>query len=405
MAMSDVGALLESEGASAGEEDGDEREATPLWQSAVLFALAVLVIQGQVFFVSCAINLGLRHLILPKGIAYEKEFQPDYQQPNPVAYVPILEDNYLTSGQLLHKLEDARGLLVQDGSYFDVWLKLSLPYSSTNENLFQVQVDLLALNSTTVFTARRACLMRRQNSLLRHAKLVAFAPLYVLGLLKDGEETLYFRVVSKFRQGSITGVGDTKVSQLRVSLLPQRGRDPPEVYGAAAHVLVKLSYLQHFLYHYPVTSFVTLSCGLAVGLNVLLLGIIVAIVLAFLFGGPALEQDDGDGEGASGVTSDEDEEGGSSPKGQAAGSGKGGSEQGDRDEETTSGLTNVDFEGGAGGRKESSAGEQGEGEQSTAWGTSASDASAGAPGNESDAQVLKKGSKKFITETQARRRA
>ena len=65
----------------------------------------------------------------------------------------------------------------------------------------------------------------------------------------------------------------------------------------------------------------------------------------------------------------------------------------------------MDFEGGAGGRKESSAGEQGEGEQSTAWGTSASDASAGAPGNESDAQVLKKGSKKFITETQARRRA
>ncbi|QDZ19143.1 hypothetical protein HOP50_02g16570 [Chloropicon primus] len=387
----------EEEGTSweAEEEREGENEGTPVWQSALLFVTAALVIQGQIFLFSCALNLGVRHYVLPKDIAYQREFHPDYQAVQPVAYVPMLEEKFLTSGQLLHEPEDSSGLLVREGSYFDVWLKLSLPYSVKNEALFQVQVDLLALNSSSVFSSRKTCMMKRQNYLLRHVKLAVFAPLYLLGFLQDGEETLYFPVVDKFEQGKITNVGPTEVSQLRVTILSQKDRDPPEIYQAEAHILVKLNLLQHFLYHYPITSFVALSCALTVAMNVLLLGLIVVVLSAFLLGGFSLERTE---ETEDGLEGGEKGEGAPAPENDAAG---------EVDETETSGLTNVDL-GGADeevrGQANESSGEDVRDNTGPSWEPSTSMSEDMSEDTQSTS-ILKTGSKKFITEEQARRRA
>lgn len=387
--------LVEDEGL----EDDSEGE-VPLWQSAILFIVAALVIQAQVFFVSCVVNIVLRQFVLPKGIAYKREFHPDYQAPEPVAHIPILDDKYLTSGQLLQKPEEA-GLLVRDGSYFDVWLRLSLPYTEKNEALFQVQVDLLAMNASSVFSARKTCLMRRKNFLLRHFRLAALGPLYLAGFLQDGEETLYFPVVTKFKQGSIGKVADVKVSQLRVTLLPQKDRDPPELYQSEAHVLIKLNFVQHFMYHYPITSFIVLSCALAVVLNSLLMGVFLAVLAALFLGGGSEDDDDEEegGERGSSGSEDESEEAKGGP-----------SEDQNSSKVSTEGvITDFDEEGGGEAKPretDTAQGTEDESSDPTPWQptttTSPSDAS---PENASTrTQVLKTGSKKYITETQARQR-
>jgi len=306
--------LLEADSTAAAltgdDDEGEEGElgesGTGLWQSVLLFTLAVLVIEGQVLFVSCVFNVILRQLVLPKGIAFQRTFHPDYQLAQPAAFVPILYDKYLTSGQLLQEAPAGdSGLIVRDGSYFDVWLKIALPYSEENSPLFQVQVDLIAPNASVLFSARKNCLMTRENAVLKYAKMAFFWPLYLFGFRDNSDETLYFPVVSRFRQGQIENVGEAKVSQLKVSLLPQRDKAPPEIYSAEAHVLVKLNVAQHFMYHYPVTSFVLLTAATAAAVNSLLVGLLV-FVLIFLLLGNAEEREGGDDEGPATDLSGED---------------------------------------------------------------------------------------------------
>ncbi len=304
--------LLEADsaaGALTGDDDDDggevelDAQGTGLWQSVLLFALAVLVIEGQVLFVSCVFNVILRQLVLPKGIAFQRPFHPDYQLPQPAALVPILDDRFLTSGQLLQEAPPGdSGLMVREGSYFDVWLKIALPYSEENSPLFQVQVDLLAPNASVLFTARKNCLMKKENAVLKYAKMAFYWPLYLFGFADNSDETLYLPVVSRFKQGHIENVGEAKVAQLRVSFLPQRDKPPPEIYSAEAHILVKLSRVQHFMYHYPVTSFAMLTGATATVVNGLLLGLLVFVLLFLLLGSSAEgRENDGDGDGDEGT--------------------------------------------------------------------------------------------------------
>jgi hypothetical protein len=292
--------LTDTEG--EGEDPSTYTSLFQVWQSTLVVIVAVLVIQAQVFFASSLFNVLLRWWVLPKGNAFTIPFHPDYQEQHPAAYIPMLEDKYLTSGQMVEKQpQDGSGLLVRDGSYFDVWLKLSLPYSAKNEDLFQVQVDLLAPNSSVVFSDRKACLMTKKSFLFRHLKLVAFAPLYLSGFMDQEQQVLYFPVVDRFKQGNV----DQVVSQLKVSLLPQAGNDPPELYEAEAHILVKLNMIQHFMYHYPITSFAVFSLFTALFLNSILLGLLLVVLVAIMFG---LSDSTGDSGGDSSSEKEEEEE-------------------------------------------------------------------------------------------------
>lgn len=283
-----------------GEDPNTYTSLFQVWQSTLVVIVAVLAIQAQVFFASSLFNVLLRWWVLPKGNAFTIPFHPDYQEQHPAAYIPMLEDKYLTSGQMVEEQpQDGSGLLVRDGSYFDVWLKLSLPHSAKNEDLFQVQVDLLAPNSSVVFSDRKACLMTKQSFLFRHLKLVAFAPLYLSGFMDQEQQVLYFPVVDRFKQGKV----DHVVSQLKVSLLPQAGNKPPELYEAEAHILVKLNMLQHFMYHYPITSFALFSFFTALFLNGILLALLLVVLVAIMFG-----LSDGTGDSGEDSASDREEE-------------------------------------------------------------------------------------------------
>ena len=388
------GSESEVEDVDKEEEEEEEETSSSFWESVLLFSVAFLVIQTQVVFVSCVFNLILRQFILPKGIAFQRPFYPDYQQTHPVAYVPMLEDKYLTSGQIMQEPLGSR-LLIRDGSYFDVWLRMSLPYSEENQALFQVQVDLLALNSSVVFSDKRTCLMRRQNAVLRYVKLAALAPLYLLGWLEEGKETLYFPVVQGFKQGNIENVGEAKVSQLKVSILSQENKRPPEIYEAEAHLLVKLNMVQHFMYHYPFTSFVVFSIALAVALNSLMLAILVLVFVVLLFASSD-EIEDGDEEEGEEETSHSDKEGEADEIVDVDGATTEASE-------LSSGM-NLDFHSDSGKGKESQPVSEND-SQLTPWEpttTTPSDASVDNTSN-GETRIVKAGSKKYITETRQRK--
>ena len=361
-------------------EEEEEGASSPLWQNVIVLIIAALVIQAQVFFVSGVFNLVLRRWILPKGIAFQHPFHPDYQEAQPVAYIPMLENKYLTSGQISEAPKES-GLLVSDGSYFDVWLKFSLPYSAENQALFQVQVDLLALNSSVVFSDRKACMMKRDSFSFKHMKLLAFAPLYLFGFMDEGKESLYFPVVNRFQQGKLG-----KVSQVKVSLLPQKDKKPPEIYEAEAHVLIKLNLLQHFMYHYPLSSFIILSCATAIFLNSILLGLVFVVLLAILFGGSGNNTGEEDGEG------DKED--------YTEGSGADRSAFSDMSPDTNFELND---DGGAS-KGEGNNSEEEDSGQVTSWEQATSDASNDTTSNE--AKILKAASsprKNYITETRQRK--
>lgn len=283
--VDDVGATSSGDGTDAeGTADGNVAWSAPGWPQALLYVVAFLVVEAQVLFVSLAANAAARHYVLPKETAHVRPFHLDYQAAHPLAVVPLVRERFLISGQLLslpgpdsapddvgeppYDAEIAAAqrlppsaLLIEDGSRFDVWLKLSLPLSDANRGLFQVQVDMLAANATVVFRERRPVLVRRPSWPMRVLRLAAMAPLFLCGLLCE-DETVHLAMVQGYRQKA-----SDRIAQLRVKLLARRGREPPEFFSGEAHVLIKLNFAQHLMYHYPISSFLVLTSATFVALN------------------------------------------------------------------------------------------------------------------------------------------
>eukprot|EP00216_Chloropicon_sp_CCMP2111_P006956 CAMPEP_0198236302 /NCGR_PEP_ID=MMETSP1446-20131203/2196_1 /TAXON_ID=1461542 ORGANISM="Unidentified sp, Strain CCMP2111" /NCGR_SAMPLE_ID=MMETSP1446 /ASSEMBLY_ACC=CAM_ASM_001112 /LENGTH=408 /DNA_ID=CAMNT_0043917983 /DNA_START=166 /DNA_END=1392 /DNA_ORIENTATION=- len=253
------------------------------WKNLFLLLVAFIVVEVQIFFVSMLFNLALRHFILPSTTMYRRSLYLDYTESNPVALVPMVKDKYLVSDQLVN-LPPESSELIRQGFDFDVWLRFSLPFKDENLAIFQVQTELLALNQTVLFKSHRPCLVKNLSSPLKYIKQLAFAPLYIAGVLKE-EGELYFSAVSKFRQ-----TAEAAVSHLRVTILRRNDQEPPEFYSAEAHILMKLNMLQHFLYHYPLASFAVVTTLIATVLHMFVFTFLGLVVIYMLFRGSEIAE-------------------------------------------------------------------------------------------------------------------
>ena len=152
--------------------------------------------------------------------------------------------------------------------------------------MFQVRASLLTARGDVVAVASRPAALRYRSAPARWARAAARAPLLALG---SGYEAQTVRVplfeAFPEQRGAPFAV-------LKVELLPRGdgggGGAAPHVAAAAATLTLRLGWLRHALYYWPVTSAVA-----AVAALFLLLSSAAAAALALRQAGPLLRGEDG----------------------------------------------------------------------------------------------------------------
>jgi hypothetical protein len=157
--------------------------------------------------------------------------------------------------------------------------------------VFQVRASLLTARGDVVAVASRPAALRFRSAPARWARAAARAPLLALG---SGYEAQTVRVplFEAFPEQR-----SAPFAVLKVELLPRGdgggGGAAPHVAAAAATLTLRLGWLRHALYYWPVTSAVT-----AIAALFLLLSSAAAAALALRQAGPLLRGEDAAAGGA-----------------------------------------------------------------------------------------------------------
>ncbi|KAK4440094.1 Seipin-2 [Sesamum alatum] len=226
-----------------------------VWSSYVCTVLVALLVSA---FVMGGL---LIRVVVEEPMRMKTNLNFDYTEKSPVAFVPITAFSELSHD--IH-LEEMPGLAMGSGSRaippnykFQAAISLTLPESEYNQNLgiFQVRVDFLATDGTTLASSKRPCMLQYRSQPIRLLlTLLKVAPILTGYTTETQNLKINFR---GFTEGNVPTACLRVVIEQRAEFLP--GAGIPEIYAASLTLESKLPLLKRALWFWKKTLFVWIS--------------------------------------------------------------------------------------------------------------------------------------------------